>query len=312
MPETIERLRERGQSIWLDFIHRGMLDSGQLERYVREGWITGLTSNPTIFNRAISGSARYDDALREAAEEGAQNAYEAFVRIASDDLRRAADLFRGVYEQTGGADGYVSFEAPPGIEHDAEATVREAHRLREAVGRPNVMIKVPGTTAGVDALRELTAHGASVNVTLLFGVGVYERVATAYIEGLERRLEQGLPLGDVASVASFFVSRVDSKVDGWLPGGSELLGRAAVANASGITSAGRAGSGSPPRARACSARSGRRRARRTPPTRTCSTSTSSSPPTPSTPSRSPRSWPSPTTGARRAGSTSARWRRPAT
>ncbi len=231
MPETIERLRERGQSIWLDFIHRGMLDSGQLERYVREGWITGLTSNPTIFNRAISGSARYDDALREAAEEGAQNAYEAFVLIASDDLRRAADLFRGVYEQTGGADGYVSFEAPPGIEHDAEATVREAHRLREAVGRPNVMIKVPGTTAGVDALRELTAHGASVNVTLLFGVGVYERVATAYIEGLERRLEQGLPLGDVASVASFFVSRVDSKVDGWLPGGSELLGRAAVANA---------------------------------------------------------------------------------
>ena len=231
MPESIEGLRERGQSVWLDFIHRGMLDSGQLERYVREGWITGLTSNPTIFNRAISGSARYDDALREAAGEGAQDAYEAFVRIASDDLRRAADLFRSVYEESGGADGYVSFEAPPGIEHDARATVREAQRLREAVGRPNVMIKVPGTAAGVEALRELTAEGASVNVTLLFGVGVYERVATAYIEGLERRLEQGLPLGDLASVASFFVSRVDSKVDGWLPAGSGLRGRAAVANA---------------------------------------------------------------------------------
>ena len=231
MPETIARLRERGQSVWLDFIHRGMLDSGQLERYVREGWITGLTSNPTIFNRAISGSARYDDALREAARAGAEGAYEAFVDIASDDLRRAADLFRGVYDESGGADGYVSFEAPPGIEHDAPATVREAHRLREAVGRPNVMIKVPGTPAGVEALRELTAQGASVNVTLLFGVGVYERVAEAYIEGLERRLEQGLPLGDLASVASFFVSRVDSKVDGWLPAGSELLGGAAVANA---------------------------------------------------------------------------------
>ena len=231
MPETIGRLRERGQSVWLDFIHRGMLESGQLERYVSEGWITGLTSNPTIFNRAISGSAHYDDALRDAAAESTGSGYDAFVRIASDDLRRAADIFRAVYEETEGADGYVSFEAPPGIENDAEATVREAHRLREAVGRPNVMIKVPGTAAGVEALRELTAQGASVNVTLLFGVGVYERVAEAYIEGLEHRLEQGLPLGDLASVASFFVSRVDSKVDGWLPGGSELAGSAAVANA---------------------------------------------------------------------------------
>lgn len=231
MPEAIDRLRERGQSVWLDFIHRGMLDSGQLERYVSEGWITGLTSNPTIFNKAIAGSVHYDDALRETAEEDAGSAYEAFVRIAGDDLRRAADIFRTIYDETGGADGYVSFEAPPGIEHDTEATVREAHRLRKAVGRPNVMIKVPGTAAGVDALRELTAHGTSVNVTLLFGVGVYERVAEAYIEGLERRLAQGLPLGDLASVASFFVSRVDSKVDGWLPAGSELAGMAAVANA---------------------------------------------------------------------------------
>ncbi|MDA0256368.1 MAG: transaldolase, partial [Chloroflexi bacterium] len=231
MPKSIDRLRERGQSVWLDFIHRGMLDSGQLERYVREGWITGLTSNPTIFNKAIAGSADYDEALRAAARDGAESAYDAFVGIAGDDLRRAADIFRPVYDATAGADGYVSFEAPPGIEDDAEATVREAHRLREAVGRPNVMIKVPGTAAGVDALRELTAQGTSVNVTLLFGVDVYERVADAYIEGLERRLEQGQPLGDIASVASFFVSRVDSKIDGWLPEGSELGGAAAVANA---------------------------------------------------------------------------------
>jgi len=231
MPKSIDRLRERGQSVWLDFIHREMLDSGQLERYVREGWITGLTSNPTIFNKAIAGSADYDDALRAAARDGAESAYDAFVGIAGDDLRRAADIFRSVYDATEGADGYVSFEAPPGIEDDAEATVREAHRMREAVDRPNVMIKVPGTAAGVDALRELTAQGTSVNVTLLFSVGVYERVAEAYIEGLERRLEQGQPLGDIASVASFFVSRMDSKVDGWLPEGSELGGAAAVANA---------------------------------------------------------------------------------
>ncbi len=231
MPKSIDRLRERGQSVWLDFIHRGMLDSGELERYVREGWITGLTSNPTIFNKAIAGSAQYDDALRAAARDGTESAYDAFVGIAGDDLRRAADIFRSVYDATEGADGYVSFEAPPGIEDDAEATVREAHRLREAVGRPNVMIKVPGTAAGVDALRELTAQGTSVNVTLLFGVGVYERVAEAYIEGLERRLEQGQPLDGIASVASFFVSRLDSKIDGWLPEGSELGGAAAVANA---------------------------------------------------------------------------------
>jgi transaldolase/glucose-6-phosphate isomerase len=231
MPKSIDRLRERGQSVWLDFIHRGMLDSGELERYVREGWITGLTSNPTIFNKAIAGSAQYDDALRAASRDGTESAYDAFVGIAGDDLRRAADIFRSVYDATEGADGYVSFEAPPGIEDDAEATVREAHRLREAVGRPNVMIKVPGTAAGVDALRELTAQGTSVNVTLLFGVGVYERVAEAYIEGLERRLEQGQPLDGIASVASFFVSRLDSKIDGWLPEDSELGGAAAVANA---------------------------------------------------------------------------------
>ena len=139
MPKSIDRLRERGQSVWLDFIHRGMLDSGQLERYVRDGWITGLTSNPTIFNKAIAGSAQYDDALRAAARARRESAYDAFVGIAGDDLRRAADIFRSVYDATEGADGYVSFEAPPGIEDDAEATVREAHRLREAVGRPNVM-----------------------------------------------------------------------------------------------------------------------------------------------------------------------------
>ena len=231
MPAPIDSLMAAGQSVWLDYIRRNMLDSGELDRYVAERWITGLTSNPTIFARAIEGSSDYDDELREIARGGETDPYRAFVRLAVSDIQRAADALRGVYDATDGGDGFVSLEAPPGIEHDAERTVAEARRLFALVDRPNLMVKVPGTEAGIEALERLTADGININVTLLFDPAVYERVAQSYIAGLEQRLERGEPLAHVASVASFFVSRVDSAVDPMLAEGSPLRGVAAVANA---------------------------------------------------------------------------------
>ena len=231
MPEPIERLRAAGQSVWLDFIRRAFIDSGELQRYIDERWITGLTSNPTIFAQAISGSTDYESELRELAVSGERDPYAAFVRLASADIRRAADAFRPIFDASDGLDGYVSFETPPGIGHDAEATVAEATRLFALVGRPNVLIKVPGTAAGIEALTHLIADGVNVNVTLLFAVDTYERVAEAYLAGLERRLERRGDLSRIASVASFFVSRVDSAIDRELPDDSPLRGEAAVANA---------------------------------------------------------------------------------
>ena len=173
---------------------------------VAEGWITGMTSNPTIFDKAISESGDYEEALQAIIGMGEADPYDAFVALAAEDIRLAAGALRPVYEATAAADGHVSLEVPPGIEHDREATVAEALRLFRLVDRPNVMIKVPGTPAGVEALTELIAAGVNVNVTLLFSVAVYERVAEAYLAGLERRLEAGEPLDAIASVASFFVS----------------------------------------------------------------------------------------------------------
>jgi transaldolase/glucose-6-phosphate isomerase len=227
----LERLHDHGQSTWLDFIRRAHIDSGQLQRLIDDGWISGLTSNPTIFGRAIEGSTDYDDELREIARSGHTDPYEAFVRLASADLRRAADALRPIYDATGAADGYVSFELPPGVEHDAARSIAEARRLRDAVGRPNVMIKVPGTEAGALAVEELTAAGLNVNITLLFDVAVYERIARAYIAGLGRALETGRELSTIASVASFFVSRVDTAADRELPEGSALRGTVGVGNA---------------------------------------------------------------------------------
>ena len=231
MASSIEALRAQGQSVWFDYIRRGLITSGELERMVRDGLITGVTSNPTIFEKAISGSTDYDDALREIAREGECSPYEGFLKLAGDDIRLAADVLRPVYDRTDTADGYVSLEAPPGIEHDAEKTVAEAKRMFALVDRPNVMIKVPGTTAGVAALEELIAAGININVTLLFATSVYERVAAGYIAGLERRLAAGQPVAGIGSVASFFVSRVETKADAVLPEDSPLRGQIAVANA---------------------------------------------------------------------------------
>lgn len=231
MPSATQSLLAHGQSPWLDYISRDLLESGELGRMVRDQEITGVTSNPTIFDKAITGSRAYDTALAKARADGITDPYEAFVAIASEDIARACDVLLPVWEDTAGTDGFVSLEIPPGIETDTAATVAEATRLAGLVGRPNLMIKVPGTPEGVRSLEALIAAGINVNQTLLFDTTTYERSAEAYLRGLERRVANGLPVDRVAGVASFFVSRVDTAVDPLLPEGSALRGRAAIANA---------------------------------------------------------------------------------
>lgn len=237
----VEGLRQLGQAVWLDDLSRRLIVSGQLAGMVTRGEVSGVTSNPTIFQRAIAESADYDADLARLRARGlsAREIYEALV---VEDVRAAADLLRPVYERTGGADGYVSLEVDPALAYDPVGTVAEARRLWALVDRPNLMIKVPGTAPGIPAIAEAIAAGINVNVTLLFSVGRYLEAADAYLRGLEQRLEQGKPVDGIASVASFFVSRVDTKVDDRLQtlvaGGGEpgararaLLGKAAVANA---------------------------------------------------------------------------------
>jgi transaldolase/glucose-6-phosphate isomerase len=224
----IDELRAIGQSVWLDFLRRGLITSGELERMVRDGWITGMTSNPTILLKAISGSSDYDQALRKIAEGGECTPYDAFLELGGEDIRTAADVMRPVFDGTRGRDGYISFEAQAG---EPEQMMTEVRRMFSTVGRPNVMIKVPGTQAGVQAVAPLIAEGININITLLFDVDVYVQFARAYVDGLKRRLDRGLPLDTVASVASFFVSRVDTKADALLREDSPLRGRIAIANA---------------------------------------------------------------------------------
>lgn len=228
----LKEIFQQGQSIWLDYIRRSLIRTGELKRLVEEDGIRGVTSNPTIFEKAIAGSSDYDDALREllAADPKIDvgNLYEA---LAIEDIRMAADTLRPVYDETSGADGYVSLEVSPHLARDTDATIKEAKRLRTAVGRPNVMIKVPATPEGIPAVEELIAGGVSVNITLMFSLNHYEAVAGAYVRGLERCAAPE----KVASVASFFVSRVDTMVDKALeslgtPEAQSLLGKIAIAN----------------------------------------------------------------------------------
>jgi transaldolase/glucose-6-phosphate isomerase len=206
-----------------------MLTSGRLERMVRDGWITGVTSNPSIFEKAIAGSSDYDGDIRAIAARGWCGAYDAFVELAVADIQAAADVLRPIYDTTSRRDGYVSLEVPPGVEVDTARTVAEARRLWGRVGRPNLMIKVPGTVEGIRAVEALITEGINVNVTLLFSMRQYEMAAEAFIHGLERRGES--PVDSIACVASFFVSRADTAVDALLPAASPLRGQAAVANA---------------------------------------------------------------------------------
>lgn len=221
-----------GQSVWLDYIRRSMVRGGELEAMIDRG-LRGLTSNPSIFEKAISGGTEYDDAIREAIAEDPGITNEAlFERLAITDIREAADLLRGVYTATAGEDGYISLEVSPHLAWDRDATIAEARRLWAAVDRPNLMIKVPATVDGIGAIEELIAAGINVNATLMFSISDYDAVAGAYLRGLSRAER---PEG-IASVASFFVSRVDSSVDPKLDaiGSAEaraLRGRIAVANA---------------------------------------------------------------------------------
>jgi transaldolase len=232
MANHLREIEALGQAVWLDNISRQLIEDGALESLIAQDGLTGVTSNPTIFEKAIGGSDRYDNALQEAASRGL-DARGIFLGLGLRDIRDAADLLRGVYDETDGRDGYVSFELPPELADDAAGSVETAKVLRERIDRPNVLIKVPGTEAGVQAFEELTAYGVPVNVTLLFAVSRYEEVAEAYIRGLERRHEAGERIDRVASVASFFVSRVDTTIDKRLEelDRSDLQGKAGVANA---------------------------------------------------------------------------------
>jgi transaldolase len=229
----LKQLHDAGVSIWLDFIERPMLHNGDLERRIRDDALTGMTSNPTIFEKALAEGSAYDDQIRGAPRE--LSPLDLFELVETTDVRDACDLFRGVYEATRGADGYVSIEVSPGAAHDTKATIDEARRLWRTVERPNVMIKVPGTPSGAEAVKRLIADGINVNITLLFAIEAHDRVINAYMTGLEERVRDGKPVSGVASVASFFVSRVDTEVDKRLAAvgetAADLKGRAAVANA---------------------------------------------------------------------------------
>ena len=206
------KLEGFGQSIWLDFISRGMLNSGELLRLINEDGVSGVTSNPAIFEKAIAESNDYDDAIHSLASEG-KSAGVIYEELAVADIRRSADLFRPLYDRMEGRDGFVSLEVSPHLARDIAGTILEARHLWARLDRPNVLIKVPGTLEGLTAIRQLISEGINVNVTLLFGLPRYQAVAEAYLAGLEERAASGLPLERISSVASFFLSRIDVLVD---------------------------------------------------------------------------------------------------
>ena len=209
-------LQDIGQSLWLDNITRKLLSSGTLQRYIQDLAVTGLTSNPTIFDHAISKSNFYDDAIHHLRETGSRSTEDIFFQLAIDDLQRAADLFRPVYDRTGGVDGFVSLEVSPLLAYDTARTLAAAKNLWARAARPNLLIKIPGTAAGLPAIEEAIFHGIPVNVTLLFSARQYVAAAEAYTRGIERRIAAGLP-ARVGSVASVFVSRWDKAVVGKVP-----------------------------------------------------------------------------------------------
>ncbi len=235
-------LYEAGTSVWLDYIRRSLMTSGELTRMIEEDAVVGMTSNPTIFEKAIGGSRDYDDALRDLVHAGITDE-EIMLSLIVEDIKLAADVLKPVYEQTKHKDGYVSIEVLPRVADDTQGTIAMAHDLFDRVGRPNIFVKIPATDAGLPAIEQCIADGVNINITLMFSVKVYEDVARAFIRGLQRRMKDGHPI-DVASVASFFVSRVDTAVDKLLDQKiaaatdpaerarlQKLMGKAAVANA---------------------------------------------------------------------------------
>ncbi len=241
MTRPLEKLSDQGVAVWVDSIARDWLHKGELRRLRDEYSVVGVTSNPTIFQKAMGEGSFYDDDIARLAAEG-RDARQIFEALALDDIRAAADDMEPVYQRTGGVDGRISFELPPDIADDTAASIREARRLFDALARPNVFIKIPATAAGVPAIRASLAAGINVNVTLIFSIERYREVIDAFMAGLEELAESGGDLTEIASVASFFVSRVDSNVDKKLQaivdrGGSEAelararLGTAAIDNA---------------------------------------------------------------------------------
>jgi transaldolase/glucose-6-phosphate isomerase len=238
---TINKLASVGQSLWYDNIRRRLLENGEIKTMIERGDIRGMTSNPSIFQKAIGDSHDYDSAILPLAWAGWEPE-RIFWQLATEDIQHAADLFQPLYESTDGGDGYVSIEVGPELAHDTQTTLSEVRRLWRLVDRPNLMIKIPATAEGIPAIRQAIAEGVNVNITLIFSLARYAQVMDAYLSGLEQRLGEGLPIDRIASVASFFVSRVDTKVDGRLDAivkgegsgakmAARLLGRAAVANA---------------------------------------------------------------------------------
>jgi transaldolase len=232
MNERLRKLQEIGQSVWIDSISRDDLENGNLQRLIEEG-VVGVTSNPTIFQKAISGSSLYDEQLQELAEKE-DDLKEIFFGLAGEDIRDACDLMMPLYERTNKLDGYVSLEVSPDLAYDTPATVDEATRLHGLVNKPNLMVKIPATQPGLAAVEEMIATGHSINVTLIFSLERYRAVAAAYIRGLQRLVAAGGNPSPVASVASFFVSRVDTEADRRIDevgGPNELKGKLAIANA---------------------------------------------------------------------------------
>jgi transaldolase len=230
MPSAIARLHDFGQSPWYDNLARPLLTGGGLQHLVTEDGIRGVTSNPTIFEKAMAAGEGYDEQLKQTAGEGLSIA-DSYWRLVTDDVGHAADILRPVYDETGGADGFVSVEVSPDLAHDTEPTIAQAKELFATLGRPNVMIKIPGTLEGLPAITETIAAGINVNVTLIFSLDRHDAVIEAYLSGLERLAASGGDLSTISSVASFFVSRVDTETDRRLPDGHPLRGKAAVANA---------------------------------------------------------------------------------
>ena len=229
----LHQLSELGQSVWIDYLSRQLLQTGKLERMLEEDAVVGVTSNPTIFQKAIAEGDAYDDQMREVLGEE-DDLKEVFLKLAVQDVQNACDLFRRVWDEGKGQDGYVSIEVDPNLAYDTQATIDEAQRLHELVDKPNCFVKIPATEAGLPAIEEMIARGRSINVTLIFSLQRYAEVVEAYLRGLERLVESGGDPGPVASVASFFVSRVDTEADKRLEAAGapkELQGKLAIANA---------------------------------------------------------------------------------
>jgi transaldolase len=226
----LHELAERGQSIWFDTLSRELVETGELKRMMADDAVTGVTSNPTIFQKALTGSDLYDDDIRTLLGE-TDDASKIFFSLALADIRAACDVLRPAYDATKGADGYVSMEVEPGIAYDTGKTFDQVQWISNEVERPNLMIKIPATEPGLPAIEDSIAHGTSINITLIFSLPRYKAVVEAYLRGLERLIAGGGDPSSVASVASFFVSRVDSEADKRLEGHDELKGKLAIANA---------------------------------------------------------------------------------